>query len=348
MRGLLQHWTESSIILTSKEESVWRNKRPRSRTVSFAEDRLLTWSTSTSGSLEPTILSRIMPTYSLLVFEMTIFRNSIQSGTHIWLKNESCPHLHFTHHHGHPCGCCLFDMTSSFYLFTFLLSVFLFPFFHLSDEQQPELNKKFVENLGDSANNGGEGTYDVPLPPHRKGRSRGVMIMDVTIALLHRHIRRRIYIERLQWPRSGDRFVVVICQIAMYGSRGGKEVSSGMQDLNFFVFLGLPSSLRFTWMMSCAQERWRTWQRLFGSMKERCEQEQRQRSEALQSSRQKPQRMVFVAWTTARRCGRRSPDEHAIACIDHIAQDRPGLGLVLLVFFFSAWLAPLRRIILVI
>ena len=54
MRGLLQHWTESSIILTSKEESVWRNKKPRSRTVSFAEDRLLTWSTSTSGSLEPT------------------------------------------------------------------------------------------------------------------------------------------------------------------------------------------------------------------------------------------------------------------------------------------------------
>ena len=29
------------IILTSKEESVWRNRRPRSRTVSFAEDRLL-------------------------------------------------------------------------------------------------------------------------------------------------------------------------------------------------------------------------------------------------------------------------------------------------------------------
>ena len=31
-----------TIILTSKEESVWRNKRPRSRTVSFAEGRLLT------------------------------------------------------------------------------------------------------------------------------------------------------------------------------------------------------------------------------------------------------------------------------------------------------------------
>ena len=33
--------TKSSIILTSKEESVWRNKRPRSRTVSFAVGRLL-------------------------------------------------------------------------------------------------------------------------------------------------------------------------------------------------------------------------------------------------------------------------------------------------------------------
>ena len=30
------------IILTSKEESVWRNKRPTSRTVSFEEDRSLT------------------------------------------------------------------------------------------------------------------------------------------------------------------------------------------------------------------------------------------------------------------------------------------------------------------
>ena len=62
---------------SSKGESVWRNKRPRSRTVSFAADRLLTWSTSTSGSLEPTILSRIMHTYLQLFFEMMIFRNSI-------------------------------------------------------------------------------------------------------------------------------------------------------------------------------------------------------------------------------------------------------------------------------
>ena len=63
MRRLLQHWTESSIIPYSKERSVWRNKKPKKSTVSFVEDRSLTWSTSTSGSLEPTILSRITPTY---------------------------------------------------------------------------------------------------------------------------------------------------------------------------------------------------------------------------------------------------------------------------------------------
>ena len=90
MRGLLQHWTESSTIFTSKEGSVWRNKRPRSRAVSFAADRLLTWSMSTSRSQEPTILSRIMPTYLQLFFEMMIFRNSIRSGMEI-INNDENP-----------------------------------------------------------------------------------------------------------------------------------------------------------------------------------------------------------------------------------------------------------------
>ena len=35
----------------------------------------------------------------------------------------------------------------------------------LSYEQQPELNKKIMENLCDSANNGSEGTYDVLYLP---------------------------------------------------------------------------------------------------------------------------------------------------------------------------------------
>ena len=65
MRGLLRHWIKSSRIPSSKGESVWRNKRPRKRTVSFEVDRLPTWSTINSGSLEPMILSKTTPTCSL-------------------------------------------------------------------------------------------------------------------------------------------------------------------------------------------------------------------------------------------------------------------------------------------
>ena len=50
-----------------------------------------TSATSTSRSLEPTILSRIMPTYLLLVYEMTIFRNSIRSGTEFFLSMTKIP-----------------------------------------------------------------------------------------------------------------------------------------------------------------------------------------------------------------------------------------------------------------
>ena len=54
-----------------KKVSLEEQKAPR-RTVSFVEDRSLTWSTSTSGSLEPTILWKIMPTYLPLFCEMMI------------------------------------------------------------------------------------------------------------------------------------------------------------------------------------------------------------------------------------------------------------------------------------
>ena len=64
--------------------------------------------------------------------------------------------------------CDLFTLNCTLCFLAFLLSVFLFPFFHLSDEQQPELNKKIKENLCDSAANGGEGTYDVFYLPTRK------------------------------------------------------------------------------------------------------------------------------------------------------------------------------------
>ena len=63
------------------------NESSQRRTVSFEEDRLRTWSTSTSASLEPTILSRIMPTYlQQLFFEMMIFRNSIRNGTKFYYR----------------------------------------------------------------------------------------------------------------------------------------------------------------------------------------------------------------------------------------------------------------------
>ena len=41
-------------------------------------------STSTSGSVEAMILSKTTPTYSLLFFEMTIFRNSIRNETELY------------------------------------------------------------------------------------------------------------------------------------------------------------------------------------------------------------------------------------------------------------------------
>ena len=91
VRWLLQRWTKSSIIPSSKGESVWRNKKPRKRTASFEVDRLPTWSTITSGSLEPMMLSKTTQRCSLLFFEMTIFRNSILSGTEfycLWRKSH--------------------------------------------------------------------------------------------------------------------------------------------------------------------------------------------------------------------------------------------------------------------
>ena len=61
-RELLQHWAKSSRIPASRKGSVWRKWKLTKETVSFAVGRLLNWSTNTSGSLGPTILSRTMPT----------------------------------------------------------------------------------------------------------------------------------------------------------------------------------------------------------------------------------------------------------------------------------------------
>ena len=56
------------------------NKRLRKQTNSFAEERSLTWSTTTSGSLTSMNPYSIIPTYLRLLFGMTTFRNSIRDG----------------------------------------------------------------------------------------------------------------------------------------------------------------------------------------------------------------------------------------------------------------------------
>ena len=68
-------------VSLEEEKTQKENRFLRVSTSLTAEDRSLTSSANTSGSLEPTILSRNLPTYSPLFFQMTIFRNSIQSGT---------------------------------------------------------------------------------------------------------------------------------------------------------------------------------------------------------------------------------------------------------------------------
>ena len=90
-RKLPQHWAESSRFPASRKRSVWRKWKLKKKTAFSEEDRSLTWSRSTSGSLEPTILSRVMRTCLQLFFEMMMFRNSIQNGTKFfyqWRKSH--------------------------------------------------------------------------------------------------------------------------------------------------------------------------------------------------------------------------------------------------------------------
>ena len=83
--------TRRKIDCFSKKKISLEEQKAQKRTASSEEDRSLTWSTSTSGSLELMILSRIMRTYLQLFFEMMIFRNSIQNGTKfydLWRKSH--------------------------------------------------------------------------------------------------------------------------------------------------------------------------------------------------------------------------------------------------------------------
>ena len=56
------------------------------RTGELVRSPKITSATNTSGSLEPMILSRIMPTHLQLLFEVMMFRYSIQSGTKFYCQ----------------------------------------------------------------------------------------------------------------------------------------------------------------------------------------------------------------------------------------------------------------------
>ena len=76
--GLL--WTRTSWTPTSRKRSVWRNRKLRKRTVSFAEDRSLTWSTTTFELLVLMMQFLTMPIYSPSLFATMMFRNLIRDG----------------------------------------------------------------------------------------------------------------------------------------------------------------------------------------------------------------------------------------------------------------------------
>ena len=91
MRGLLQHWTRSSHNSHFKRKISLEEQKPRKRTVSFEVDRLPTWSTNNSGSLEPIVLSRPTPTCSLLLFEMVISGIRFEVGWNITVYTKIPP-----------------------------------------------------------------------------------------------------------------------------------------------------------------------------------------------------------------------------------------------------------------
>ena len=72
--------------LLQKKNQSGGTKSPEAGPFSFAEDRSLAWSTSTSRSLEPVIPSRVMPTYLLSLFEMMILRTSIRNGKEFYYQ----------------------------------------------------------------------------------------------------------------------------------------------------------------------------------------------------------------------------------------------------------------------
>ena len=86
-RRLLLLWTRSSRNSISRRWSVSRNRKPRKRIGFSADDRSLTWSTTTSRLLAlMTPFLDYADLFSVLLLMTIIFRNSIQDGDEVLLS----------------------------------------------------------------------------------------------------------------------------------------------------------------------------------------------------------------------------------------------------------------------
>ena len=92
-RRLLLLWTRSSRIptLRRRRSALEEQKSPQKRTGFYEEDRSPSWSMTTFEWLSLMIQYKIMLIYSLLLFMMTTFRNSIQDGTKFYCLCKKFP-----------------------------------------------------------------------------------------------------------------------------------------------------------------------------------------------------------------------------------------------------------------
>ena len=122
---------------------------------SITARKIRTTRTTTSGTESTTMwtpMTTLTLRTSMIAWRITIYTEParIVSQSFIitltFMTQERV--LHFSPHPHAIHVCDLFILNSTLYFSAFLLSV---PFFHLSDEQQPEFNKQIMENLHNSA-----------------------------------------------------------------------------------------------------------------------------------------------------------------------------------------------------
>ena len=94
-RRLREPCTRSSRIHTLRRRAAWRSRKVHCKLVSFEDDRLPSWSTSTSEWLALMMLFLTTPIYSVLLFATKMFEIRHDVGRDVVIKeqssNRSCP-----------------------------------------------------------------------------------------------------------------------------------------------------------------------------------------------------------------------------------------------------------------